>query len=117
MVAVWRPRRRRRRCSRTCYRPQTSANRRPDTGAMPAASDSSDYSASASAEQATTESTFAGIVRVRRGCDRIDQTRSDHAGKGRLLSYPFHLYPSQSGDLIDAHRRLNRSRSLLAMHG
>ena len=49
------------------YGAQASTDRRTDAGTVPAASNCSDYSPSAGAEQAATDRALAGIVRVSEG--------------------------------------------------
>jgi hypothetical protein len=66
-VAVVAAVRRRRRCSSTCYRTQTSSDRRTDPGSMPTASYRADYSTGAGSKQSPADRSLGGIVRVRGG--------------------------------------------------
>lgn len=68
------------------YGAQASADRRTDAGTVPAASNCSDYSPGAGAEQAATDRALAGIVRVSEGRRRQHQSSTDHAGYRRLFS-------------------------------
>ena len=69
------------------YGAQASTDRRTDAGTVPAASNCSDYSPGAGAEQAATDRALAGIVRVSEGRRRQHQSSTDHAGYSRLLSH------------------------------
>jgi hypothetical protein len=52
------------RCGSTCYRTQTSSNRRTDPGSMPTAGYRADYGPSTSSNQAAANRPLGGIVRV-----------------------------------------------------
>jgi hypothetical protein len=93
-VAVIAGMRSRRRCCSPCYGAQTSPDRRTDASTMAAAGNRTDYSPSAGSEQTTPQRALAGIIRVRRSRQRINQSRSDHTDNGRLLSHSPHLHTS-----------------------
>jgi hypothetical protein len=59
-------------CSSTSYRTQTPSDCRTDASATPTASDSSDYSPRAGAEQAPAECALTRVVGVRGSRHRID---------------------------------------------
>jgi hypothetical protein len=69
------------------YGAQASADRRTDAGTVPAASNCSDYSPGAGAEQAAANRALAGIVRVSEGGRRQHQSSTHHARYSRLLSH------------------------------
>jgi hypothetical protein len=90
------------------HRPQASPDRRPYASTPSPAGNSADYSPSAGAEQTTPERALAGIIGVRRSRHRIDQSRSDHTGDGRLPFHSLHLYVPWGGDLTDADRPVEK---------
>jgi hypothetical protein len=55
------------RCGSTCYRTQTSSDRRTDAGSMSAAGNRADYSPGAGSKQSAADRSLGGIVRVRVG--------------------------------------------------
>ena len=84
-----------------------STDQRPYASAVSSASNSTDDSPSAGAEQATPECSLAGIIGVRRGRQPIYQSRSNHTGNARSPFHSLHLYASSSGNPTYADRRLN----------
>ena len=82
------------------YGAQASADCRTDASTTPTASDRTDDSPGAGADQAAAERAFAGIVRVCGGRRRQQQSGADHARYSRL---PFHSLPTdtvQGRDLL-----------------
>jgi hypothetical protein len=86
-VAVIAGVRSRRCCGSAGYRAQTSPDRGADPSAMPPASDGADHRPGAGPEQAAGDGALAGIVRVRVGGRRQQQSRPNHGGNTQLLSH------------------------------
>ena len=79
-VAVITGVRSRRRCCGACHGTQTSSNRRTDPGSMPTTRDRADYGPGAGSDQAAADRSLGGIVGVRVGRRRQQQSRAYHAG-------------------------------------
>jgi hypothetical protein len=63
------------------------ADRRTDAGTTPAARDCADDSSGSGPDQTAAYRAINGIVRVRRGRGRQQQSSADYAGDSRLLSH------------------------------
>ena len=79
----------RRRCCGACHGTQTSSNRRTDPGSMPTTGDRADYGPGAGSDQAAADRSLGGIVGVRVGRRRQQQSSAYHAGNSRSLSHSF----------------------------
>jgi hypothetical protein len=77
----------RRRGGSTRYGADTPADRRADAGTAPAAGNCADDSSGSGSEQTTADRAIGGIVRVRGGRRREQQSSADYAGDSRLLSH------------------------------
>jgi hypothetical protein len=77
----------RRRGSGARYGANAPADRRTDTGTMPAARDRSDHGSGAGADQAAANRPLGGIVRVREGGRRQQQPGAEYAGNSRFPSH------------------------------
>jgi hypothetical protein len=77
----------RRRGGSTRYGADTPADRRADAGTAPAAGNCADDSSGSGSEQTTADRAIGGIVRVRGGRRREQQSSADYACDSRLLSH------------------------------
>lgn len=77
----------RRCCGSARYRTHAPANRRTDASTTPAARNCADDGSGACPDQAAAYRTICGIVRIRRGRGRQQQSSADNAGDSRLLSH------------------------------
>lgn len=77
-----------RRCGgSTRYGAYAPADGSADAGTAPAARDCADDGSGSGPEQTTADRAIGGIVRVRRGRGRQQQSSADYAGDSRLLSH------------------------------